>query len=77
MSTNTRRWLKGVIGAFVSGGAGAVGAFVGVETVLDVGVVQTLQVMGVTALFSALVSMAKYLQTNPVPPEETGTGTGG
>ena len=64
---NWRDWLRGLIGAFVSGGAGAVGTFAGVETVLDVGMAQTLQIMGIASLVSAIVSIGKFLQTTPVP----------
>ena len=60
-------WWLGIMGAVVSGFGGAIGSFVGVETVLDVGLRKTILVMVVTAGFSAAVSLGKFLQTHSVP----------
>jgi hypothetical protein len=66
-------WFRGLIGAFVSGGAGAIGGATG-ATMLDPKVFNlndglgiTLKLMGVAFLISGIVSLAKYLQTAPVP----------
>lgn len=65
-----RGWIRGVAGSFVSGAAGAIGTYAGLEAVLDVGLSQTLEIMGITALVSAIISMGKYLQTKPLPDYE-------
>lgn len=68
-----RGWLLGIMGAVVSGGAGAVGSGAG-EVLLDPGhaaaaggMKHVLALMGMTFLVSAAISLAKYLQTKPVP----------
>jgi|HubBroStandDraft_4_1064222.scaffolds.fasta_scaffold3159919_1 hypothetical protein len=70
--TNVQRldwggWVRGVVGAFISGGAGAVGsgfAAMKLDTNHDLNV---FALMGWTFLFSAVISLAKYLQVTPVP----------
>lgn len=60
-------WLRGAIGALVSGGAGAVGSGVAAN-ILDKGHdLNILALMGTTFLVSGIVSLAKFLQTTPVP----------
>lgn len=66
-------WLLGIMGAFVSGGAGAVSS--GFSTILvdpehfniHAGLGHLLEVMLATFVFSGIVSLAKYLQQHPVP----------
>lgn len=67
-------WLLGITSAFVSGGAGAVSALVGISYVggqdPDGFIMQgrhMLAVAGICFIFSAVVSLAKYLQIHPVP----------
>lgn len=67
-------WLLGLIGAFISGGSGAVGASIG-AIVVDPntfnlhghGLVDVLEVAGTAFVISAVVSLAKYLQLHPTP----------
>ena len=75
-------WLRGFFGALISGGAGAVGSGFGsiiVDpkdfNVLQGGLVHTLALMGVTFAFSAIISLAKFLQSHPVPDPEPPTPT--
>ena len=67
-------WVLGVIGALISGGAGAVSS--GFATIVvdpdhfnigNGGTHHLLEVMGITFLISGIVSMAKFLQIHPVP----------
>lgn len=67
-------WLLGAWGALISGGAGAISSGFGVGLVdpdhfnlTGGGFHRMLAVMAVTFLFSAIVSLAKFLQTHPVP----------
>lgn len=67
-------WLLGLIGAFISGGAGAVSAAFGTMiadpehfNVTGGGLSKVLTVMGITFLITGLVSLAKFLQVTPVP----------
>lgn len=65
-------WIRGVIGALVSGGASSISAGFA-TTIADPGHdVSLLKLMGITFLFSGVVSMAKFLQTQPVPGELAG-----
>lgn len=66
-------WVRGVVGAFVSGGAGAIGGATGATMLdpmtfnLNTGLGVTMKLMGVAFLISGIVSLAKFLQTSPVP----------
>lgn len=66
-------WLRGVIGSIISGGAAAAGGSLGTIVVdpmhfnLNGGLADVLKVAGVAFTISALVSLAKFLQTNPIP----------
>src|ERR1039457_2324125 len=68
-------WLLGIFGACISGGAGAIGGGFG-AVIVDPshdftpgqgGTYHLLMLMGVAFLFSGIISLAKYLQTHPVP----------
>jgi hypothetical protein len=69
-------WLLGGMGAFISGGAGAISAGFGTMLVdpdhfnLGSGAHHLFEVMGITFLFSAVISLAKYLQMHPTPEQE-------
>jgi hypothetical protein len=74
-------WLLGIMGAVISGGSAAVGSGFGTMIVdpdhfniLQGGLRHMLTVMGVVFAFSAIVSLAKFLQTNPVPAVVDKTG---
>lgn len=67
-------WILGLIGAVVSGGAGAVGASLGTIVVDPMnfnlhghGLIDVLEVAGVSFTISAITSLAKFLQTHPTP----------
>lgn len=73
-SLDWKGWILGFVGAFVSGGAGAVGALIGVSYVdgqdPDHFIMQghrMIELVGIVFLFSGIVSLAKFLQTHPVP----------
>lgn len=67
-------WVRGFIGALVSGGAGAVSSGFG-GIILDPqqfnvtqgGFGHLMELMGITFAFSAVISLAKFLQVHPVP----------
>lgn len=66
-------WIRGLVGAAVSGGAGAVGATFGTMALdgkdfnFTSGLTHTLQLMGICFLISGLVSLMKFLQSHPTP----------
>lgn len=67
-------WLLGIWGATISGGAGAISSGFGTMIVdpdhFNIGqggLHRVLYVMGVTFGFSAVISLAKYLQLHPTP----------
>lgn len=67
-------WVTGIFGSIISGGAGAVGAAFGTIlvdpkdfNVMGGGLHKLLISMGITFMFSAIISLAKWLQTHPVP----------
>ncbi len=63
-------WLRGIVGAFISGGAGAIGAGVAamhLDTMHDLNVIH---LMAWTFVVSGLISLAKFLQTSPTPSEQ-------
>ena len=62
-------WLRGVIGALVSGGAGSVSSGIAVNFLDPAHDINILKVMLVTFSVSGFISMMKYLATAPVPPE--------
>lgn len=71
-----RGWIRGVIGATVSGGASAVGAGFGTIiidpkdfNVFDGGASHLFLVMAVCFAFSSLISLMKFLSTHPIPDE--------
>lgn len=70
-------WVRGAVGALISGGAGAIGggfgSMIADPTHFNIesgGIHHLLMVMGVAFLFSGIISLAKFLQTNPVPAPE-------
>lgn len=63
-------WLRGLIGAAISGGAGAVSSGFSVQMLDKAHDINVFEVMAITFLFSAAISLAKYLQTSPVPDVE-------
>lgn len=77
---NWSGWLLGIVGAIISGGAGAVASGVGVgyvdpehfNAITSSGLRHLLSVMGICFVVSALVSLAKFLQSHPVPSPENG-----
>ena len=65
-------WILGLIGAAVSGGAGAIASGFGTMVVdpahFNLGNPSELfKVMAICFAFSAVISLAKFLQTTPVP----------
>ena len=77
-------WLRGIFSAVISGGAGAISAGFGV-TVIDPnkdfsgpnGYGRLFDLMLFCFLFSGVISLAKYLQANPIPPvivQSSGSG---
>jgi len=67
-------WVRGIFGAIISGGAGAIGVCYG-SIVIDPekfnptqgGLGHLLSLMGIVFVFSGIVSLAKFLQLHPVP----------
>lgn len=75
-------WTAGVIGAFISGAAGAVsggmgGMIVAPETFnIHEGLGKVVQLALATAVIPGIVSLAKYLNLHPVPKSWDGTPEG-
>jgi hypothetical protein len=75
-----RTWARGIIGAIISGGAGGVGGSLGAMATDPehfnpaMGGYEHLIVLAKWAFaISALISLAKFLQTQPIPKEEEKT----
>lgn len=70
------RWVKGLIGACISGTAGSLGAGLSTMWVIpkDVnltdGLYKLLTIMGGTAAFSFTMSLLKYLKEHPLPEDD-------
>lgn len=63
-------WIRGILGAFISGGAAGIGAATAVtafDPSHDIVGIALLKVTGLTFVISGVVSLAKYLQNHPVP----------
>lgn len=60
-------WVRGIMGAFISGGAGSIAAGVAGTYLDKQHDLNILALMGWTFLFSGIISLAKFLQTSPVP----------
>lgn len=60
-------WVRGVIGALISGGAGAISAGAATQFADPAHDISVFKVMWITFLVSGVVSLAKFLQITPVP----------
>jgi peptidoglycan/LPS O-acetylase OafA/YrhL len=60
-------WFRGAIGALISGGAASVSSGVAANMLDKQHDLNILALMGTTFLISGIVSLAKFLQTTPVP----------
>lgn len=70
MRMDWNSWLRGVIGALVSGGAAAIGGSVAIpafDPSHDIVGIHLFALLGSLFLFSGMVSMFKFLQTHPLP----------
>lgn len=70
--TNVQRfdwtdWMRGVFGALISGGAGSVASGFAANLADPAHDINIFRVMWMTFIVSGVVSLAKYLQTSPVP----------
>lgn len=78
LSTNERIWLHGLAAAFIGGGASAVsGGFA--NSIVDPehfnvhgGLAHLGEVMAVTFVVSAILSVMGYLKQSPIPPDAPG-----
>jgi hypothetical protein len=61
-------WFRGVIGAFISGGAGSIAAGFSASVLDKTHDLNILALMGLTFVISGIVSMAKFLEITPLPP---------
>ena len=86
MTINGKRWIAGLVGAAISGGAAAVTASATVIAMdpKDWGTFHSaLRLFAFTFAIPALISLMKYLQMHPVPddwadmPDKRGNGNGG
>jgi hypothetical protein len=66
-----RGWLNGVIGAFVSGGAVAISTALAAPLADPGHDLNVLKLTSITALISAIVSLAKFLVQHPTPDAES------
>lgn len=62
-------WIRGVIGALISGGAASIGSGFAANIADPAHDINIFKVMWITFLLSGVISMAKFLQTTPVPIE--------
>lgn len=71
----TRRWARGIVGAFISGGAasvasGSAASFMDKQHDLNIPAL-----MGLTFVISGVISIAKFLENEPLPPEPSTPST--
>lgn len=64
-------WIRGIFGALISGGAGAIAAGTAVSYADPTHDLSVFKVMYITFLVSGAVSLAKFLQITPVPNKVT------
>ena len=73
--TRLELWLRGILAAAISGGAGGVLtglAAVGIDPQhfnLQAGMAATLRIGGASALINAVIGVSSYLQKSPLPEE--------
>lgn len=60
-------WLRGAVGACVSGGAASIASGFAANIADPAHDISIFKVMWITFAVSAIISLAKYLQMNPVP----------
>jgi hypothetical protein len=80
MTERTRKWVKGIIAAFVGGGASAItSGITGMGFAPDKfnlsdlkGTGSLLGLMAANFLVSGILSVTFYLRQSPVPPDSTG-----
>ena len=63
-------WIRGIFGALISGGASAIATGTGVSVFdpsHDIKGITLLKVVAGSFVFSGIISLAKFLQTHPVP----------
>jgi hypothetical protein len=68
MSPSARKWLKGLVAAFVSGAANALVVLVADPHHFSPSEVGGLKKLGFVIVVSALVGVGLYLKQSPVPP---------
>lgn len=72
MKNSTRKWIRAGGEAFITGATSSLSA-VGGATILDPGhwgaSVNSLKLMGISALFGGGIRFAHWWNTNPLPPE--------
>jgi hypothetical protein len=69
-------WVRGLIGALVSGGAGSVASGFGARIADPAHDINIFKVMAITFAFSSVISLMKFLQLTPVPMPEIPTNGG-
>lgn len=62
-----KAWFKGLLSAFVSGGAGAAVTGTGIMALDTMHDLSTFKVYGITFLSHGLIGVANYLQKSPLP----------
>jgi hypothetical protein len=63
-------WIRGIIGALISGGAGSIASGFGAKIADPGHDINVFKLMAITFAISGVVSLAKFLQTEPVPKTE-------
>jgi len=79
MKLNWSAWAYGLVGGFIGGGAGSIGAAFGVMRVdfdhfnPGSGAHNLMAAMGWTFLFSGIITATAYLAKSPLPAQEVKT----
>lgn len=73
---NWRAWLKGLLSAVISGPSSAIAAWLALNVVKPelmkaMAIRDTLQLMGIIALFAGIAALVNYLKDSPLPKSET------
>jgi hypothetical protein len=72
---NWKLWLKGLFSAVISGPSSAIAAWLALnvvkpELMKGMAIIDTLQLMGIVALFAAIAALVNFLKQTPLPNEE-------
>lgn len=70
MKIGLREWVRGCVGAAISGGAGSIASGVGATALDKSHDLNIIALMGITFVVSGIISLGKYLEIHPLPEDK-------